>query len=155
VHKTVLNEWKLVVQLKYGLKKLSTGLEEKWYCVKSLTEALKFDLLEYQLPHFLHTDDRNGMAFQVETRHPFMDYRLIEYSLNLPEKYMINNGWQKWILRKAVNELPDSIKWRKDKKGFSTPEKKFYPMLDAAITDTYSFRTFNIKRFKELFQEYM
>ena len=36
------------------------------------------------LPSLLHIDDRNSMAFSIETRAPFLDYRLIEFTFSLP-----------------------------------------------------------------------
>ena len=63
------------------------------------------------------------MAYAVETRNPFLDYRLVDFVFQLPEHYKIRDGWQKWILREAINEMPDEIRYRTDKKGFSTPMK--------------------------------
>jgi len=34
----------------------------------------------------------------------------------------IKSGWTKYVLRKSINELPQRIKWRRDKKGFNVPE---------------------------------
>ncbi|MBL7810753.1 MAG: asparagine synthase (glutamine-hydrolyzing) [Bacteroidetes bacterium] len=155
VHHTVLNEWKLVWLLRLGLKKLGTKLEEKWYSAGSLTEILKMDLEEFQLPHFLHADDRNGMAFSIETRHPFMDYRLIDFSFSLPDRMKIHEGWQKWVLRQSVSELPDKIRWRKDKKGFATPENQYYSILDPAIQSREQFRKKNVDWFCDLYGSYM
>ena len=44
--------------------------------------------------------------------------------------YKIHNGWSKWILRNSMNgRLPDEITWRRDKKGFPTPERKWMMKL--------------------------
>ncbi len=38
----------------------------------------------------------------------------------------MHNGWSKWILRNSVKELvPSKVVWRRDKKGFPTPERKW------------------------------
>jgi hypothetical protein len=40
--------------------------------------------------------------------------------------YLIRNGWRKWILRKAVEDiLPDDVVWRKKKMGFPFPYERF------------------------------
>ena len=69
-------------------------------------------------------EDRCSMAFSVESRTPFSDdIKLIEYLFSIPSTYKIHNGWSKYLLRTAMNGvLPDAIKNRKDKMGFSTPQ---------------------------------
>jgi asparagine synthase (glutamine-hydrolysing) len=63
------------------------------------------------------------MAHAIETRLPFLDYRLVEMALTLPVDYKIHDGWSKWLLRQAmVGNMPDSIVWRKNKFGFEAPE---------------------------------
>lgn len=63
------------------------------------------------------------MAFGVEARLPFLDYRLVEYSFGEAAPWRIHDGWTKWILRKAVEGMiPTEIAWRRDKIGFATPE---------------------------------
>jgi len=75
------------------------------------------------LPYLLHFDDRNSMAHSVESRVPFLDYRLVEFCLSLPPDFKIKNGVRKHILRKAFEDkLPESILNRFDKMGFPTPQ---------------------------------
>jgi asparagine synthase (glutamine-hydrolysing) len=63
------------------------------------------------------------MKWGIETRLPFLDYRLVEMSLNLPIELKLNNGWTKFILRKLMDKkLPDEIVWRKNKIGFEAPQ---------------------------------
>lgn len=63
------------------------------------------------------------MAFGVETRLPFLDYRLVELCMGLSLESKIRNGWTKWILRKCMTgTVPDAIVWRKDKVGFEAPD---------------------------------
>jgi len=74
------------------------------------------------LPYLLKAEDRNSMAFSIEARVPFADYRLVDYVFALPAVYKIHHGWTKWLLRLAVRDLvPPEITWRKDKMGFATP----------------------------------
>jgi len=74
------------------------------------------------LPSLLHYEDRNSMAFSVETRLPFLDYRVVELCLSLPLRSKIRDGWTKWTLRRAMSGiLPESIAWRRDKLGFEAP----------------------------------
>ncbi|MCX8007093.1 MAG: asparagine synthase (glutamine-hydrolyzing) [Coriobacteriia bacterium] len=74
------------------------------------------------LPALLRYEDRNSMAFSLEARTPFLDFRLVEYSLVLPFDERIDGQWTKSILRRALaGILPDEVVWRRDKKGYPTP----------------------------------
>ncbi len=71
----------------------------------------------------LHYEDRNSMAFGIETRLPFLDYRLVEFLYGLEPELKIRNGWTKAVLREALDGvLPSEVCWRADKMGFVTPE---------------------------------
>ena len=61
--------------------------------------------------------DRMGSAHAVELREPFLDYRLVEFSLTIPENFKINvdkGSRKKYILQKmALESLPKEIVYRK------------------------------------------
>ncbi|CDR34362.1 asparagine synthase (glutamine-hydrolyzing) [Criblamydia sequanensis] len=79
------------------------------------------------LPMLLRFEDRNSMAHSIESRTPFLDYRLVEFTLGLPSHFKISLGETKSILREALKEnLPPIIKNRKDKISFSTSEKNWF-----------------------------
>ena len=80
------------------------------------------DFEKYSVPILTRYEDRNSMAHSIEIRLPFLDYRLVDFMINLSPAFKIKNGWNKYILRKSIQVLPDEIKWRRDKKGFSLPE---------------------------------
>jgi asparagine synthase (glutamine-hydrolysing) len=93
---------------------------------RHLHEHLRELLLETSLPHLLRYEDRNSMAFSVEGRVPFLDYRLVEYSLREAFRWCIHDGWTKWVLREAMRDtVPEEIVWRRDKVGFETPERSW------------------------------
>jgi asparagine synthase (glutamine-hydrolysing) len=63
------------------------------------------------------------MAFGIETRLPFLDYRLVEFLYRLDPAQKIRSGWTKAILRDDMaGILPEEVRWRTDKMGFVTPE---------------------------------
>jgi len=75
----------------------------------------------------LHNADRGSMAHSVESRMPFLDFRLVEFLASVPSVYKIHNGWSKYIARLAFDKkLPDSINWRKDKQGWPIPEDAWF-----------------------------
>jgi asparagine synthase (glutamine-hydrolysing) len=90
----------------------------------SLDQALYEDLVAKNLPYLLHWEDRTSMAFSLEARVPYLDYRLVEFVASLPQDQKIRKGITKFVLRKAIKGLvPEKIRCRMDKKGFSTPEE--------------------------------
>lgn len=123
LHRKIINEVKLSIRFKTGLINISNPVAKRWNELDKLVDLLKYDLMVTMLPSYLRSDDRDGMAFSLETRHPFLDYRLVDFCFNLPDDVKIRDGWQKWILRKNMAEVPDTIRYRKDKKGYTTPEK--------------------------------
>jgi len=89
---------------------------------KDIRELQKIEITATQLPHLLKYEDKNSMHFSIETRLPFLDYRLLETSLSLNNHFKVRDGFTKYILRHATKHiLPSSIGWRKNKIGFEAP----------------------------------
>jgi asparagine synthase (glutamine-hydrolysing) len=62
------------------------------------------------------------MAHGIEVRMPFMDWRLVTYTMALPEASKSSNGYTKWVARKAMADLmPESIRMGRRKVGFNSP----------------------------------
>ena len=81
-------------------------------------------LLYTSLPMLLHWEDRDSMAHSVESRVPFLDYRLVEFVLGLPDDLKIAGAMTKRVLREAMRGvLPEKIRIRTDKIGFATAEE--------------------------------
>ena len=96
------------------------------YASKSLHEAL-LNHFEYKLEHLLKWNDRNSMAFSIESRTPFLDYRLVEYSLSMEPNQIIRDGVTKYMLRESMKGiLPEEIRNRQDKIGFETPQDEWF-----------------------------
>jgi asparagine synthase (glutamine-hydrolysing) len=92
-----------------------------------LHSALRYATLRSPLPNYLHHEDRNSMAWSIEARTPFLDYRLVEYVTQLPGQYKISSGWTKSVLRDAMEGvLPEVVRMRADKQGFSTPQAEWF-----------------------------
>jgi len=102
------------------------NVSDNIYGSKSLREAL-IDHFEFKLEHLLKWEDRNSMFFSLESRVPFLDYRLVEKTLASNSGSFIKNGWTKYILREAMKGiLPEMIRKRKDKMGFGTPQAEWF-----------------------------
>jgi len=91
---------------------------------RCLEELQIFEISTVQLPHLLRYEDRNSMRHSIETRLPFLDYRVVEFAVSIPARHKIRDGWTKFLLRKAIDpQLPKQVTWRKDKMGFEAPER--------------------------------
>jgi asparagine synthase (glutamine-hydrolysing) len=77
------------------------------------------------LREYLRYEDRMSMMVSKETRLPFMDKDLIEYSFKLKNNYKINSKQNKAILRSVVNYVDKKIINRKDKQGFVSPQENW------------------------------
>jgi asparagine synthase (glutamine-hydrolysing) len=92
----------------------------------SLGQRLEADMTTFSLPLLLRYEDRNTMAFGVESRVPFVDHVLVEFLSKLPADLRLSGGWTKRILRDALADLlPPAVRFRKSKLGFSTPQTQW------------------------------
>lgn len=90
---------------------------------KGISARQLSDIEQLSVPHLCHYEDRMSMAMSREVRSPFLDYRVVEHGLGLPVHLKMRHGWTKFALRKSFEDrLPAQIAWRKDKKGFVSPE---------------------------------
>jgi asparagine synthase (glutamine-hydrolysing) len=82
---------------------------------------------ERGLVNLLHYGDAISMAHSLESRLPFMDYRLVEFAFRLPGHMKFRNGYGKSVLRSAVDGLvPPDILWKRSKLAFRTPVKRWF-----------------------------
>jgi len=92
----------------------------------SASQALYRYMTNLLMPYWLRSGDKVVMGMPIEARCPLLDYRVVEFSFFLPVTYLIRNGWRKWILRKAMEDLlPEDVVWRKTKMGFPFPYERF------------------------------
>jgi len=93
---------------------------------EDLRQRQVLDLTRYSVPSLLRYEDRNSMAWSIESRVPFLDYRLVEFVLDLPIDHKLRGGRTKALLRTALRGLvPDRILDRRDKMGFVTPQSRW------------------------------
>lgn len=90
----------------------------------SIQQLSTVQLTATSVPMLLHWEDRDSMAFSIESRVPFLDYRLVEFVLGLQEEYKHSGGITKRVLRDSMKGiLPEKIRMRMDKLGFATAEE--------------------------------
>ena len=91
-----------------------------------LKRMLMSDCGSWLADNLLERGDRMTMAASVELRPPFLDHRLVELGLSLPDRVKIRRGSGKWVVRQiAAAELPTEIVERR-KAGFRVPLDRWF-----------------------------
>jgi asparagine synthase (glutamine-hydrolysing) len=105
------------------------------------------------------------MAFSVEARVPFLDFKLVEYVAKLPLDKRLKNGMTKVIFREAMKGIiPEKIRMRRDKMGFVTPEEVWMKtvlkdwVIDILTSESFKNRKYwnadkVLKEFEDVFRE--
>lgn len=112
----------------FNQKNVHMQSSRKQYPKNVLQGDLYDTLTKLHLPSLLRYEDLNSMHHSIESRVPFLTPNMADFLLNLPEEYLIDaQGTTKSVFRKAMRGIvPDEILDRKDKIGFSTPEKQWF-----------------------------
>ncbi|WP_179347755.1 asparagine synthase (glutamine-hydrolyzing) [Winogradskyella pacifica] len=106
--------------------------------------------------------DRASMAYSVEVRSPFLDYRVIEYARTLPMHFKYEKGRQKKILRDILKEyIPENV-FDQPKKGFAVPignwmRNELREEFMTALNDDFLNKVpnLNVDKFKKMLEEHM
>lgn len=125
-----------------GIEKYFAGNIKKYIEIKDYPrEPVGFDNIVNEhlykshiggLVNLLHYGDAISMAHSIESRLPFLDYRLVEYVFSLPPEYKIYSGVGKYVLRKAMeNIVPGYIRENPIKFGFDSPLSHLFALEGA------------------------
>jgi len=100
-------------------------IHREFFRARGLNHSLALHF-QYKLEHLLRMEDRNSMAFSLESRVPYLDYRLVERLLGTPEELKIRNGETKLLQKQALGRytVPEILA-RTDKLGFATPQEQW------------------------------
>jgi asparagine synthase (glutamine-hydrolysing) len=103
---------------------LTTSAPPRWQ-KDFLHQALVQSLTDTVLPALLRYEDRNSMAFAIESRVPFLTTALAKFAYSQPSAHLVDaDATSKAVLRAAMRGLvPDAILDRRDKIGFATPDR--------------------------------
>jgi asparagine synthase (glutamine-hydrolysing) len=94
---------------------------DQWGDAGSLARKLYTDLKTTLVSEMLTKVDRMTMAFGLEARVPFLDYRLVEWAFTLPDAFKLRGLNGKYVVKKAMEPyLPKALLYRK-KHGFNVP----------------------------------
>lgn len=106
--------------------------------------------------------DRASMAYSVEVRSPFLDYRIIEFARNLPVSYRYMPGRKKRILRDILKEyIPEEV-FNQPKRGFAVPIGKWIreelrEEFESNLLDDFlnQVPNLNVTKFKNMFKMHL
>ncbi|MDB4916836.1 MAG: hypothetical protein JWM95_4480 [Gemmatimonadetes bacterium] len=102
----------------------------------ALREELLHFLRTLSLPRLLRYEDRNSMAFSIESRVPFCTVALADFASSLPSELLVGwNGETKAVLRRAMADVVPQTILDRPKVGFETPERAWLTALRPWIGD--------------------
>jgi asparagine synthase (glutamine-hydrolysing) len=118
---------------------------DKFERAGALNRKLYADIKSTLVSEMLTKVDRMTMAFGLEARVPFLDWRLVQWAFTLPDSHKLRGGEGKYIVKRAMKDaLPADILYRK-KHGFNIPLRRWMTRdLAEFISDTL-----HSSRFKE------
>jgi asparagine synthase (glutamine-hydrolysing) len=88
-------------------------------------EQALYDIKYYLKDDLLVKVDIASMQFSLEARTPFLDYRIVEFALNLDEKLKVHNNISKYLLKEVLYGYVPKYLFDRPKKGFSIPLAKW------------------------------
>ena len=104
---------------------------------ESLLDRLLYADIKTYLHELLMKQDQMSMATSVESRVPFLDHKLVEFTCSLPEKLKLRGGTTKYILRESMKGvLPEAILSR-SKMGFPVPIGAWFRGAYRSVIDEY------------------
>lgn len=110
--------------VKHLIYTLYNNFHRMFLLTKNFNTTQFQELTTTPLREYLKYDDRTSMAFGLESRTPFLDYRIVEFAYSLDYYFKIHNFSNKLILRKYGEKfLPNEIVNNKYKYGFPTPQE--------------------------------
>jgi len=104
---------------------------------KSFLDRLLYADIKTYLHELLMKQDQMSMATSIESRVPFLDHKLVEFTAKLPERLKLRGGTTKYVLRQAMKDvLPDAI-LNRPKMGFPVPIGTWFRGAYHSVVDEY------------------
>ncbi|HSE18611.1 MAG TPA: asparagine synthase (glutamine-hydrolyzing) [Pyrinomonadaceae bacterium] len=104
---------------------------------QSLLDRLLYADIKTYLHELLMKQDQMSMAASLESRVPFLDHKLVEFTSSLPERLKLHGWTTKYVLRQSMKDvLPKQILMR-PKMGFPVPIGAWFRGPYAHVLDEY------------------
>lgn len=126
VHNVLSETYLASMGLPFSVEQLKEVYQDRNIYPMGDSKQYILDSMRCGMQSLLHFEDRDSMAFSIESRVPFLDYELVETVFETPFEHKIRNGITKAVLRDGLKGiLPEKIRTRYSKLGFTTPEDKW------------------------------
>jgi asparagine synthase (glutamine-hydrolysing) len=90
-----------------------------------LNQMLYLEMKSFLVDHNMNYNDKMSMAVGVESRVPFLDMDLVNFSTQIPTEYKMHGTTTKYILKKVAEKyLPKELIYR-PKAGFAGPVRQW------------------------------
>ena len=143
----------------YLLTSFKEEFIEKKYSKSLLRNRMLNELFHEGTSPILHEDDLNSMMYSIENRSPFLDKNLFEFAYSIPNKYLIKNGYGKYILRESLKGiLNEKVRLDRCKKGFNASINSMFDFnakqsKEFFLDDSPIFKLIDKKKIEELMQK--
>jgi asparagine synthase (glutamine-hydrolysing) len=128
----VNNNFANEIRLDERINRLNPKQEEP----RTLREEHWRNLTQGVMTYTLEQSDQYAAMFSIESRHPFMDKRLIEFCLAIPPEQKLFNGFGRMVMRRALEGiLPEKVQWRGGKADMSANFDDGFINRDRQILD--------------------
>lgn len=110
------------------LKGLEPQIEENYTFPRKLSPTEQqafFDLKHYLKDDLLKKVDIASMVHSLEVRVPILDYRVVEFALNIDEGLKVSNGIDKFLLKEVLYDFAPKKLFDRPKWGFGLPLGKW------------------------------
>ena len=88
---------------------------------KKTKDRIYEDLTNLRIPYWCNLMDKNMMNVPIEVRMPFLDFKFLEFIFSVPTKYLLRDGYTKYLLRYSLRDLlPNNILWNRKKLVLAT-----------------------------------
>lgn len=125
--------------------KIVKQFEEKDRSARSSKSYHHLKLNQGILQYVLEIVDKSAAAGNLDARYPFFDRRLIEFCLALPVEQKINEGWDRIIMRRAMQDiLPKKIQWRPTKTSLGPNFQKNLLLFEKSLLEDVIFNQNNL-----------
>ena len=104
---------------------------EELFTNQLLRNRMMNELFHETTPLILHEDDLNSMCYSVENRSPYLDSKLFDFVYSVPNEYLIQNGYGKYLLRGSMKGiLNNQVRLDRQKKGFNASINSLFDFTD-------------------------
>lgn len=124
LYRGMVSHWHDPTNLVLGATEPASQISSTINALRNLNDVermMALDMISYLPDDILVKVDRAAMGVGLETRVPFLDHRVFEFSWSLPLNYKLRDGVTKWPLRQVLYRYVPRELVERPKMGFGVP----------------------------------